>query len=328
MELWQPWISRLRGRLAYRIALTIGLFALALGVRFVTMKQGYPFLTFFPAVVVITALAGWLPGLLAAIGGGIAAWTLFMPQSPATSAADNVLALAFYAATSAIYILVVEALFRLSSRLADSRAEALLLAEEQRLMVHEIQHRTANTMQFVSSLLTMQSRRILDAQTARAAFTEAIRRLDVLARVHRRLTVPAESTLAASAMLEGVCCDLVEAIAGERPIVLRTDIAAVSVKPSQLTPLALLATELISNAVKHAFPGDRGGTIALTLQRWGPTHLVLEVRDNGCGPSSEMSPASGQTLGMRVIQSLAKQLDGKLTITEDQGTVARLIFPA
>jgi two-component sensor histidine kinase len=327
VELWQRWTSRLRSRLPYRIALTIGLFALALGARFVTLEQGYPFLTFFPAVIVITALAGWLPGLLAAIGGGIAAWTLFIPQEPATSTAGSALALFFYAATSAIYIALIEVLFRLSSRLADARAEALRLAEEQRLMVHEIQHRTANTMQFVSSLLTMQSRRIVDIQSARAAFTEATRRLDVLARVHRRLTIPAESPIAASTMLEGVCCDLVEAIAAERPIVLRTNVAIVSIKPSRLTPLALLATELISNAVKHAFPGERGGTIAVALQPQGQTHLMLEVRDDGCGPALDMSSTS-RSLGMRVIHSLATQLDGKLTITEDQGTVARLVFPA
>jgi two-component sensor histidine kinase len=92
----------------------------------------------------------------------------------------------------------------------------------------------------------------------------------------------------------------------------------------QAAPLALIVTELLTNALKHAFPDARTGTIALTLRTQG-ANAVLRVSDDGVGLASP-KPAARRS-GLRLAERLAQQLDGTLTIEPGPGTSFRLEFP-
>ena len=88
----------------------------------------------------------------------------------------------------------------------------------------------------------------------------------------------------------------------------------------------LIVNELVTNALKHAFPGDRRGTIRLTLRQLQDGTRVLAVADDGCG----MPPATQslhKTLGTSLIAKLARQLRGRVETDHDRGTTVRVLFP-
>jgi two-component sensor histidine kinase len=93
--------------------------------------------------------------------------------------------------------------------------------------------------------------------------------------------------------------------------------------------MALLVTEAVSNALKHAFPGGRPGKITVSLER-RPTEALLTVADNGVGlpdGGSKADPDQAEGIGLTLIEMLAKQIGGELAISVAQGTRLSLRFP-
>ncbi|WP_048862283.1 sensor histidine kinase, partial [Acidisphaera rubrifaciens] len=221
---------------------------------------------------------------------------------------------------------LLDLLRRALARLEAERSHAVALVEGQSLLFRELQHRVANNMQFMSSLLTLQSRRV--PEEARRVLVDARQRVDVLSRIHRRLTTPVSSDDDLSQMVEETCHDLLEAT-GASNIVCRVSMVPTQLPIDAISALSLIITELVTNALKHAFVGRGGGTIAVTLQPVDTGRYMLEVRDDGVG-LGEAAAAAQHSLGMRVIESLARRLDGRFSLsgdpTADHGTVARLEF--
>jgi two-component sensor histidine kinase len=183
----------------------------------------------------------------------------------------------------------------------------------------------------------LHARRVTSAEDGRRALLDARQRLDVMSRIHRRLTTPLAKGDDLAHMIEEVCRDLLAAT-GATNIVCRVDMAAVDLPLDRVSALALIVTELFTNALKHAFIGRPGGTIAVTLQPTATGHYVLEVRDDGIGlqrapdPPEPRPAGAMQGMGTRVIESLARRLDGRFSLSAglcgEPGTVARLEFVA
>lgn len=95
----------------------------------------------------------------------------------------------------------------------------------------------------------------------------------------------------------------------------------------QAVSCGLLVNELLTNAIKYAFPADEPGDITIALKRRGETHAVLSVHDNGRGLPDQFDIATDGGLGMRIVQSLAQQLDGELTVTTQAGASFVIRFP-
>ena len=91
------------------------------------------------------------------------------------------------------------------------------------------------------------------------------------------------------------------------------------------TPLSLILTELIQNAVEHAFV-DRGGTVTVELKREDPKLLVL-VRDDGEGLPSGFAIESGSNLGLQIVRTLLIELAGEITLSSNGGTTVELSIP-
>jgi len=281
-----------------------------------------------PAVVLAAFLGGWKPGTAVAVAGAAAALYLSEPGSEHWAVrAGNVTGTLAYAAGAALVIALVEALARTAARLESERSRAERALDQQRTMFHEMQHRVANNMQFVSSLLTLAARRIENPDDARAALTEATRRLETISRIHRRLYDPANSNRDFGYVVEEICRDLLDAT-GARNVVCRVEVAPVQIEMDRLTSLSLIITELLTNALKHAFSDGRAGTIAVTLLPAEPGRYALEVRDNGPGLPEGLDPMRGDTLGMRIVRSLAEKMEGTMTVSGEGGTVTRIEFAA
>ncbi|MFD2236617.1 sensor histidine kinase [Aureimonas populi] len=321
----------IRHRALLAWGLSLAAFLVAVAVRFLVDHQlppGFPYLTFFPAVILTAFFGGLWPGLACALASGLAAWYWFIPPVE-TFAVDSAvtIALAFYACIVAVDILLIHVMHRAVERLAAERGVTRALYDQQRVMFQELQHRVANNMQFVSSLLGLQKRRVAaDPASAAAAFDEARARLDTIGRVHRRLYDPDTVDQPFDGYLQALCEDVLSA-AGQGAVTCRVEACGLRFDLRTLTSLSLIVVEGLTNALKHAFPGREGGHIRITLRPLAQGRFQLDIADDGVGfdPQAGVSSAS---LGQRIVRSLAAQLGGSILYLNEGGTTMRLEFEA
>jgi two-component sensor histidine kinase len=101
----------------------------------------------------------------------------------------------------------------------------------------------------------------------------------------------------------------------------------VSLDLDRAIPAGLIISELVSNALKHAFRGRREGDILVELTGVDSGHVALTVTDDGIGLPEGMDPNESQTLGLLLVHTLTRQLGGKLTIRSGTGTAFEIVFP-
>lgn len=192
--------------------------------------------------------------------------------------------------------LVVDQLeLRLAARQAVEKAE---------LLAREIDHRVMNSLQFVSGLLSMQSR-ATETADASLVLKEAATRVAAVARVHRNFYSSDTQEVSCLEFLRRLCADLSE-ICGV-PVEVSGDEG--SVPTTWIQPIGLLANELVTNAAKHGT-----GKVAVIYKSQGEAR-ELSVCDEGAGVSENFDPGASTGLGMKVVNLLAKQLGGHLSFS-------------
>jgi len=327
-------LTRHQPSIGYGVGVLTFLIALIMRLRLdSTLPAGFPYLTFFPAVILTAFVAGTRPAILCAALSGVAAWYHFIPPFNSFKLdGSSALALGFYVFIVSVDIALLHFMTLATERLRAEREVTAGLYEQQRTMFQELQHRVANNMAFVASLLHLQKRRVREEPAAAAeAFDEATRRIEIMSRVHRRLYDPASLELPVGQYFRELCSDLLETT-GARNIVCLVDMPATRLDIAKLMTLSLLVTEVVTNSLKHAFTEGQSGTISLDLQRLDPERLALTIKDDGRGlPQPATSPAvvpKGGGLGTRIVQGLASQLNGHLEVTGDDGVTTRLVFQA
>jgi PAS domain S-box-containing protein len=210
------------------------------------------------------------------------------------------------------------------------RAEEKLSAslKEKDLLVREVYHRVKNNLQTISSLLSLQSESIADPAT-RDMFLENQHRIRSMTMIHERLY--RSNTLTRIDMpeyLQGLANSLFRSYAVNRNIALHVDVHDVVLSADASIVCGLIVNELLSNTLKHAFPGDRPGEIMLTMAPGEHSAYALTFSDNGIGLPAGFDIHTTRTLGMNLIASLTQQLHGDLEISTDNGTRYVITIPA
>lgn len=194
---------------------------------------------------------------------------------------------------------------------------------ERGAMLHEVNHRAKNSIQMAISLLNLQ-RHASDDPQVRLSLASAVERLGHIAGVHSMLYghTPDQQVIDFGEYLKTFCAELGEALAGEVEVVCDGS-DEVTLDASRAVNLALIASEGVTNALKHAFPDDRTGTISVNC-RTSDASGILTIRDNGIG----MKEATGDdTMGLKLVRTLVKGVGGKLLIDRADGTRLRVTFP-
>ena len=210
-----------------------------------------------------------------------------------------------------------------------ARAEERLVSAltEKDLLLQELFHRTRNSLQLISSMIALR-----EPYAASCAQTDlrAIRgRIDTIALAQDKLY---ESENLSVLDLGNYLSGLTEMIVhgqdlSEGRIRLDIKVEAVPVSIDHAVPLGLLLCELVSNALAHAFPEGRGGTLSVTLLRPGDGGLELSVRDDGVGPPPGFDPRRDAGYGLETAIALGeRQLRGKLAFSSESGFSAVLRF--
>lgn len=212
----------------------------------------------------------------------------------------------------------------------ESQEKMRHLLEEKDLLLKEVHHRVKNNMAVVSSLLSLQSRHTKDPSVI-ALLKEAQSRIYTMQLLYDRLYRSGGNLSRVN--LAGYIHDLVDNlftaynVKNDR-IQLINQIPPVELNISQTVPLGLIVNELISNALKHAFPSDRSGTLSITfLREEGANFWTLRVADDGVGLPAGFDPWQSTGFGFQLISLLVSQLGGTIETRRDGGTSFTITLP-
>jgi len=186
----------------------------------------------------------------------------------------------------------------------------------------EVRHKVANLFQLLSTLARLRMQRAPDAESRRQ-LTWLLDNLAALALLNHRLLTPGGDDFALC--LADMGEEWRRRCSG-RPITINVAAMPLSVHESHASALALIANELVSNALMHAFPGERAGAIHVTLERIGADRAALSVIDDGVG--YDAGAVDDSRLGLWLIKGLAAQVRGTLSTETSAGVRCRLEFAA
>jgi two-component sensor histidine kinase len=189
-------------------------------------------------------------------------------------------------------------------------------------MLHEVNHRAKNSIQMAISLLNIQ-RHASDDPQVRLALANGIERLGHIARVHSLLYMraPDQQAIDFGEYLKTFCGELRAALADD--VEVNCPVAEeLTLDAPRAVNLALITSEGVTNALKHAFPDGGTGTISVECRHHNGSG-ILSVQDDGIG----MNGKSKDTMGLKLVRTLVKGINGKLRIDGSEGTRLEVTFP-
>jgi len=201
--------------------------------------------------------------------------------------------------------------------------------EEKDLLLREIHHRVKNNLQVINSLLSLQSRSI-DDPDVQQALRDGQNRVKSMALIHQNLYKDVERLDAVDAgnYIKKLSESLFRSynVDGHQ-VQLETHVDDVRLDIDRIIPLGLILNELISNSLKHAFPDDRTGTLAISLDQVADT-TTLTVADDGVGVPAYKIEQDNNGFGQSLIRNFARKLRADLSTSHAHGTCTTLIFPS
>ena len=291
-----------------RWATTFALVGLALLSRYVLGRVygAIPAVTFYPMILLVTALFGWKAGVVA-LGLSVLSGMLFFQQSA------MYLMPVGWSLVGGLSITIIHALKTVAEQLAAAN-------ERQTVLFQEMQHRVANTLQSLIGTLDMTARMIDTAPAeAKRLLGQASQRAYASAQVHRRLHDPALFV----GGLQLVLHDAVATIVNGDVNVVFDIVPVLDLSFDQMSILTMFVIEVANNAQKHVFRHGRGRNFAISLHDLPAGRAVLSVRDDGPAWSQDQT---GQSLGLTILQRLATQLGGTLSVVWHDGTQVSVAF--
>ena len=213
--------------------------------------------------------------------------------------------------------------------------EAIRLSlQEKEVLLREIHHRVKNNMQVISSLFNLQAAHTR-SEECRGILKEAQARLRSMSLVHEKLYRSAHlSRIDFGGYIHSLAAHLVHIYRPSAgPVRLETDFEDVTLDITTAMPCGLLLSELISNALKHAFPDNREGVIHLGLKRRPDGLIEIRVADNGIGFPEGLDFSQIESFGFQIVMLLVRQLDAKIELDRTGGTAftvrfRELIYPS
>jgi two-component sensor histidine kinase len=197
--------------------------------------------------------------------------------------------------------------------------------DEKEFLLKEIHHRVKNNLEVVSSLLALQSNQLQD-DAAKNAMQDSQNRVHSMSMIHQRLY---QGKNLASIEMKDYCFNLtthvLDSFGAEEQINVKCNMNPLELDVDTAVPIGLIVNELLTNALKYAFPDNRKGTIIITLEKKGQNTLLLQVVDDGIGIQEGV--VNGTGFGTQLISLLTQQLNGKMKTKKNKGTQISFEFP-
>lgn len=209
-------------------------------------------------------------------------------------------------------------------RLLDRERDELLRQKD--ILLDEMQHRIANSLAIIASILIMKARTVSSPET-RAHLEDAHKRVISVATVQRHLQPSAAGfSVELDSYLKQLCASLAASMINDDFCSIETRVAQVSVPSTTAVSVGLIVTELVINALKHAFPDPKSGCTVLVTYEVNDSDWKLSVADNGGSASSTAWPPATVGLGTTIVNALAEQLGARVdTVSGSAGTTVSVM---
>jgi two-component system, sensor histidine kinase PdtaS len=313
----------------WRVAVTAAAVIIAYLVQIPIERQvpGEPFLLFALLVICATLAFGSQAGFIAVGLTTFLTFPFFEPYGYFSLVhATDLIGIEVYAILSAGCVFAFSRLGKALIALREANESLTRQDNNRSLLLRETAHGVANNFATVAALLSMRSVSLDDIK-AKRSLNEAVEQVKVMARVHRRLRARDQDvSLDSAAYIRELCGDL-EEMAHGRPIVIECEADSRPLCMQQAVPLGLIINELVTNAVKHAFPDGRAGRIRVHLEAFD-TQLHLMVDDDGVGFDQSARSGADKGQGQALVLGLTHELGGALEVqSTTRGSSFRLTFP-
>jgi len=201
--------------------------------------------------------------------------------------------------------------------------------DEKEILLKEIHHRVKNNLQIVSSLIDLQASQAPDLPIQQM-FRDSRDRIRSMALLHEKLYQSSDLThIDLPDYIQILSGELFHSYGAAPDLIsLEVEVDEISVGINEAIACGLIINELVSNALKHAFPKERSGKICISLHSTDPGKLCLVVSDDGVGLPTDLDLATLQSLGLKLVASLTNQLKGELEFSTTTGAEFRVTFPA
>lgn len=211
-------------------------------------------------------------------------------------------------------------------QLENTKNELSKSLNEKETLLREIHHRIKNNLQMVSSLISLQSHVIQDAASLKI-FKETQNRINSIALIHQKLYQ--EKTFGSvnfSIYLKDIIASVFHAYqVNNSKIKLTQEIEDLQIGIEKGISLGLIFNEMITNAIKYAFPENRNGYLYISVKNVG--HIEIIVADNGVGLPENLNIYKTESIGMQLITSLTEQLGGKIEVDNSKGVRYTIVLP-
>jgi two-component sensor histidine kinase len=210
-------------------------------------------------------------------------------------------------------------------RAGEERLKAAL--HEKEVLLKEVHHRVKNNLQIVASLLSLQSDQLKDPDDL-VLFEDTQNRVKSMALIHESLYRTGDlARFNFAHYIDSLCTDLLQSYAGGTShIRLHTELDELTFDVDTAVPCGLILNELLTNALKYAFPDGRPGDIHIAL-RADAGQVTLSMRDTGVGFPADLDFRHTESLGLQLVSMLTQQLGGTITLTRECGTAFVVTFP-
>jgi two-component system, sensor histidine kinase PdtaS len=300
------------------------------GIQKLLADSGNVFLYFIPAIVFSATFFDRGSGFFATLLSAAAAALLLEPAGSLLVGSGYArVSLGVFIVIGLLIAAVIEGLHLLTKQLRDASeslrralARSEQLVAEKAALAAEMNHRIKNNLQITASMLSLQARQG-NAEVA-TKLRVAADRISTMARVHGVVERRQDLTgVPANTFISGLCQDLEHSLVGPRNIRLHCLTSTpIILSMEQASTIGLVINELVTNAIKHAFPGERPGEITVGIDDDGPD-LLLTVSDNGIGFPNDVPLG----LGRRLTNILVAKLGGKTEVDCSSGCRFRIRFP-
>ncbi|KOP37889.1 sensor histidine kinase [Flavobacterium sp. WLB] len=200
------------------------------------------------------------------------------------------------------------------------------LLDEKEWLLKEIHHRVKNNLQTVISLLNSQSA-YLENDMALSAIKNSQHRIHSMSLIHQKLYNSENiSTINMPNYIKELVEYLRESFSLGQRIRFEVKIDPLELDVAHAVPLGLILNEAITNSIKYAFPEDQTGMIYITLETIAENQYLLTISDNGIGFDLNLNNTKANSFGMSLIKGLTDDLDGKLTMENNNGTILKIEF--
>ncbi len=207
------------------------------------------------------------------------------------------------------------------------RADDLIRSalSEKEVLLREIHHRVKNNMQVISSLLNLQASQTQDPAT-KTMLEESRQRVRSIAIIHEKLYNSANlASIDFGVYLKTVADELLRTF-GRSDVSCVLDLEAIPFEIDKAIPAGLIVNELLTNALRHAFPGGTKGTVRVRLHALDGDEVELVVGDDGVGFPAGKDVAGATTMGLAIIRTLIEQMQGTLAMETSHGTTFTIRF--